>query len=132
MNRTHLNVRCKPSTGAINKSSPEAISKPSTGAINKSSPEAISKPSTEAINTPRAHQHDALTQLGGSNYKPLVTTRFGRTVRPKAYYAEYTKPVYGHNILKLAQSLSAISIEKGESQNTILDTSTPLHLYLRI
>ncbi len=39
MNRTHLNVRCKPSTGAI------------------------SKPSTEAINTPRAHQHDALTQL---------------------------------------------------------------------
>ncbi|KAI0994521.1 hypothetical protein K3495_g13661 [Podosphaera aphanis] len=61
MNRTHLNVRCKPSTGAISKSSPEAIS----------------KPSTEAINTPRAHQHDALTQLGGSNCKPLVTTRFG-------------------------------------------------------
>ncbi|KAI1003212.1 hypothetical protein K3495_g4995 [Podosphaera aphanis] len=77
----------------------------------KPSTEAMSKPSTEAINTPRAHQHDALTQL---------------TVRPKAYYAEYTKLVYGHNILKLAQSLSAVSIESGESQNTILDTYTPL------
>ncbi|KAI0994531.1 hypothetical protein K3495_g13650, partial [Podosphaera aphanis] len=83
-------------------------------------------PSTEATYTPRAHQQDALTRLGGNNQKPLVVTRFGRTVKPKVLYAENTKPVYGHEIIKLAQSLSAVSIEAEESQNPVVDTFTPL------
>ncbi|KAI0992099.1 hypothetical protein K3495_g16087 [Podosphaera aphanis] len=123
----------KSSTEALSKSSPGASDKhlqvkrkSSIEAISKSSPEAENlENSTEKRSTPRAHQQDASASLGDSHSVPIVT-RYGRTIKPKSYFIESTKPVYGLQTLQLAHSLSAVSIEDKNYPNPTIDTVSPL------
>ncbi|KAI1001954.1 hypothetical protein K3495_g6250 [Podosphaera aphanis] len=90
----------------------------------KTSSDANLETSTEENETPHAHQQD-VSSFGGGCSRPVVT-RYGRTVKPKIYFAENTKPAYGPQTLYLAQSLSAVSFEANSSSVPVMDTVSPL------
>ncbi|CAJ2645139.1 unnamed protein product [Trifolium pratense] len=90
--------------------------------------------------TPQAHQQVEIPLRGdyetANKLAPsAVVTRSGRTVKPKikSFYASHNKAVYGHEILNLAQSLSAVQIDGDlESQEHEVFTEIIIHLFENI